>query len=186
MPNHKNIIDVVPTNKRFFNKRIQNSILQITHKQNSVQWCKFRPYSCPMKLLKISLLCLKTLFFNLRSAKRIKLFVKMVWFSRSSSTFRKASSCSFCRIFGYHPATSIVQKIKSSGKSRSLLSFFNKSFASFINDLTFCDNGFKWYSDKAEMFSVKNPLLEITVLPETLCSRLWILVTNKVLVLVCL
>ena len=143
MPNHKNVINVVPTNKRFFNKRIQNSILQITHKQNSVQWCKFRPYSCPMKLLKISLLCLKTLFFNLGSAKRIKLFVKMVWFSRSLSTFRKASSCSFCRIFGYHPATSIVQKIKSSGKSRSLLSFFNKSFASFINDLTFCDNSFK-------------------------------------------
>ena len=87
----------------------------------------------------------------------------MVWSSRLSRAFRIASSPSLCRIFGYNPTTSIVQRIKSSGNSQSSLSFFKKSFVSFINDLTFCDNGFKCYSKKAEMFSVKNPLLEITV-----------------------
>ena len=36
LPNHKNILNVVPPNKRFFNKRTENFIFQITHKQNSV------------------------------------------------------------------------------------------------------------------------------------------------------
>ena len=89
------------------------------------------------------MLCSKTLFFKTHSAKRIKLSVEMVWSSRLSSAFRITSSPSLCGIFGYNPTTSVVQRIKSSGKSRSSLSFFKKSFVSFINDLTFCDNGSK-------------------------------------------
>ena len=104
----------------------------------------------------------------------MKLSIKIVWSFRLSSAFRIASTPFLCGICRYNRTTS-VQRIKSSGKSRSSLSFFKKSFVSFINNSTFCDNGFKWYSKKAEMFYVKNPLLEITGLPGTLCSRLWVL-----------
>ena len=98
----------------------------------------------------------------------------MVKSSRLSSAFRMASSPSLCGIFAYNPTTSTEQRIKSSGKSRNSLSFLKKSFVSFINDLFFWDNDFKWYSKKAEMF-YKNTLLEIAGQPGTSCSRLWIL-----------
>ena len=174
LPNHKNTINVAPPNKRFFNKRIQNFIFQINHQQNSVRGANLVPVAVPLSL-KYFILCSKTMFSKTHSTERIKLSVEMVWSSRLSSAFRIASRPSLCKIFCYNPTTSIVRIIKLSGKSQSLLSFFKKSFVSCINHLTFCDNGFKWYSKKAEMFSVKNPLFEIIRLPGTFCSRLWIL-----------
>ena len=120
------------------------------------------PIAVPLSFLKYLILCSKTLFFKTHSAKRIKLSVEKAWSSPLSSAFRIASSPYLCKIFVYNPTTSIVQTKKSSGKSRSLLRFFNNSFVSFIKDLTFCDNGFKRYSKKVEIISVKSPLLEVT------------------------
>ena len=97
----------------------------------TVQW------SCLNDLILFS----KMLFFKTHSAKRVKLSVEMVWSTRLSSAFRIAFSSSLCVIFEYNPTTSMVQRRKSSGKSRSLLSFFKKTFVSFINDSSFWDNG---------------------------------------------
>ena len=156
LPNHENIINVPPPIKRFFNKRIPSFIFQITHKQNNVWCCKFSPHDCPLKLIKVSHIMFEnTVFWKKNSAKRYKLSVEMFWSSRLSSVFRIAFSPSLCRIFVYNPASSLVQRIKSSGKSRSSFSFFKKSIVCFKSDLNFCHNSFNWYSNKAEILSAK-------------------------------
>ena len=110
------------------------------------------PIAVSLSCVKCLKLCSKTLFYKTHPAKRIKLSVEMVWSSRLLSAFRIASSPSLRGIFGYNPTTSIVQRTKSSSKSQSSLSFFKKSFVSFTNDLTFCNNGFKRYSKKLKCF----------------------------------
>ena len=71
----------------------------------------------------------------------------------------------------------MVQGTKLSDEIRSSLSF-SKIICVCYEWLNLYVNGFKWYSKKADMLSVKNSLFKIAGLPGTLCSRFWIL-ANK-------
>ena len=83
------------------------------------------------------------LFFKTHSASSNNDSVEIVLSSLVSRAFLTAFKPSSCGILGYRPTTSIVQKIKSSGKGGRFAIFLKKSLVSFTYDLTFCANGFK-------------------------------------------
>ena len=96
LPNHKNIINILPPNLRFFNKRIQNFVFQMIHKQNSVYGsANLLSMTVPWSCLKDLIFCSKTLFFKTHSGRRIKLSIELVWFSCLTSAFGIACSASF-------------------------------------------------------------------------------------------
>ena len=136
LPNHKNTINVAPRNKRFFNKRIQNFIFQINHKQNSVRGANLVHVAVPLSL-KYFTLCSKTMFSKTHSTERIKLPVEMVWSSRLSSAFRIASRPSLCRIFCYNPTTSNSTDNKIIRQISKFIKFFQEIVCVLYKPLNF-------------------------------------------------
>ena len=101
------------------------------------------PMAIPLSCLKKDKLCSKILLFNMHSAKSIRESVDIILSSLDSKDFLNAINLTSCGILGYKPTTSIMHRIMSSGKGRTLAIFLRKSLVFLIYDLTFCVNGIR-------------------------------------------
>ena len=79
----------------------------------------------------------------MHSAKSIRESADIVLCSLDSTDFLNAIKPSSCSILGYTPRTSIVHRIKSFDKARTLAIFLRKSLVSLMKDSTFCAKGLR-------------------------------------------
>ena len=117
----------------------------------------------------------KKLFLRINSANLTKSLVGIFEEVCSSNLLFNAKILSLCGMLGYRPTTSVVTRKESSGIFPIVFMLSIKSPESQMYDQPLCIKGFKWKSRNSDAFSVGVPQLEITHLPGTLWSRLWIL-----------